>query len=210
MSGWFWLAATFLLWALFHSITAARPVKQWAQRVLGERAYAGFYRLAYNAVAVLTFLPVLYVLATRVPSTVIWPVPFPWAWLFLAVQAAGLLGLVITLLYTDVWSFLGLRQLWRYLRGEPDPDQPGAFVVAGPYAFVRHPLYLFSMLVIWFPPVLTVNLLVFNLLATLYFWLGSLHEERRLMAEFGDAYRQYQRTVPPFLPWPRPGARFSR
>jgi protein-S-isoprenylcysteine O-methyltransferase Ste14 len=66
------------------------------------------------------------------------------------------------------------------------------------------------MLVIWFPPVLTVNLLVFNLLATLYFWLGSLHEERRLMAEFGDAYRQYQRTVPPFLPWPRPGARFSR
>ncbi len=210
MSGWLWLAVTFLLWALFHSITAARPVKRWARRVLGERAYAGFYRLVYNAVAVLTFLPVLYVLATRVPSTVIWSVPFPWAWLFLAVQAAGLLGLVIAVLYTDVLSFLGLRQIWRYLRGAPDPDPPANFVTGGPYGLVRHPLYLFSMLALWFPPVLTLNLLVFNLLATLYFWLGSLHEERRLMAEFGDGYRHYQQTVPSFLPWPRPDARFSR
>lgn len=204
MSGWFWLATTFLLWALFHSLTAARPVKRRMQRSLGERAYAGFYRLAYNVVAVLTFLPVLYVLATRVPSTVIWPVPFPWAWLLLAVQAIGLIGLVVTLFYTDALSFAGLRQAWRFLRGEPDPDPPNAFVTAGPYALVRHPLYLFSLLVIWFPPVLTVNVLVFNLLATFYFWLGSLHEERRLLAEFGDVYRRYQRTVPPFLPWPRP------
>jgi protein-S-isoprenylcysteine O-methyltransferase Ste14 len=204
MAGWLWLAATFLLWALFHSVTAARPFKRWMQGVLGERAYAGLYRLVYNVVAVLTFVPVLYVLAVYVPATVIWRAPFPWAWVMLLIQALGVLGLLISLLQTDALSFLGLRQAWRYLRGAQAPQPPGALVTGGPYALVRHPLYLFSLLALWFTPLLTLNLLIFNLLATLYFWLGSLHEERRLLAEFGDVYRQYQMKVPALLPWPRP------
>jgi methanethiol S-methyltransferase len=203
MSGWWWLAITFVGWALFHSITASRAAKDWIRRTIGRRAYAGFYRFVYNVIAVLTFLPVLYVLAFLVPATVLWRVPLPWGWLMIGVQVVGLGGLIVSLLFTGPFSFLGLSQVWRYLQGAPDPDPPSAFISSGPYALVRHPLYLFSLLVIWFTPLLTLNLLAFNLLATLYFWLGAIHEERRLAVAFGPQYRRYQRTVPFLLPWPR-------
>ncbi|MDT8307227.1 MAG: isoprenylcysteine carboxylmethyltransferase family protein [Anaerolineae bacterium] len=207
INGWILLAVTFIVWALLHSLTAARPVKRGVRRAVGERAYAGFYRFAYNVISVLSFVPVLFVLFVYVPATVIWRVPPPWAWTMVAVQGVGLLGLATSLLYTDPFRFLGLRQVWRYLQGVPDPDPTGPFIDSGPYALVRHPLYLFSLLVLWFTPLLTLNLLLFSVLATLYFWVGARHEERRLLAEFGRQYRHYQRKVPFFLPWPRPSRR---
>jgi protein-S-isoprenylcysteine O-methyltransferase Ste14 len=42
---------------------------------------------------------------------------------------------------------------------------------------------------------------------TLYIYIGSIFEERRLIAEFGEAYREYQRSVPRLIP--RPGRRWS-
>jgi protein-S-isoprenylcysteine O-methyltransferase Ste14 len=47
---------------------------------------------------------------------------------------------------------------------------------------------------------MTVNLLAFNILSTLYFYLGALHEERSLREEFGQEYEEYRRKVPMFLP----------
>ena len=37
--------------------------------------------------------------------------------------------------------------------------------------------------------------------ASAYFWLGSRYEERRLVARYGDAYRDYRNRVPAFIPW---------
>jgi protein-S-isoprenylcysteine O-methyltransferase Ste14 len=47
---------------------------------------------------------------------------------------------------------------------------------------------------------MTTNLLTTYLLFTLYFYFGSVFEERRLLAEFGEAYQDYQRRVPRFIP----------
>jgi len=178
-------------------------VKGWVRHKVGRRAYDGFYRLAYNLFSVLSILPLLYLLATQIPAAVLWRVPAPLSFLFGAVQVVGLAGLALSLLQTDVLGFAGVRQALRYLRGAQEPDPPGAFVRSGAYALVRHPLYLFSMLLLWFTPLMTVNALLFDLLATIYFLLGAIHEERRLLAEFGEAYRTYRREVPAFLPWPR-------
>jgi methanethiol S-methyltransferase len=195
-----WIVGAFIAWSLLHSLTAARRVKAWVRARWGQRAYDGFYRLVYNLVSVLTILPLLYLLATRAPSTVLWRVRWPWQLLFLLVQGLGLLGLIASLLQTDVWRFVGVRQVLRYLQGEEKPDPPARFVASGTYGLVRHPLYLFSMLVIWFTPLMTVGTLLFNILASVYFWVGSWHEERRLEREFGEAYRAYRRKVPGFLP----------
>ncbi len=195
--------AAFLLWALVHSLTAARQVKTWVRAKIGRRAYDGFYRLAYNAFSVLSILPLLYLLATRVPSSVLWRVRSPFSWLFGGVQFAGLIGLAVSLWQTDVWRFAGIKQALRYLQGADDPDPPGDFVQSGAYRLVRHPLYLFSMLLIWFTPIMTLNTLLFNVLASVYFLLGAIHEERRLLAEFGDVYQNYRENVPGFLPWRR-------
>jgi hypothetical protein len=46
---------------------------------------------------------------------------------------------------------------------------------------------------------MTRNLAVFSALATAYFWIGSWHEERRLLATYGDAYRRYASGGVPFF-----------
>jgi len=47
---------------------------------------------------------------------------------------------------------------------------------------------------------MTESLLAFNVLATIYFYLGARHEERSLKAEYGGTYEKYKRRVPMFLP----------
>jgi protein-S-isoprenylcysteine O-methyltransferase Ste14 len=75
-----------------------------------------------------------------------------------------------------------------------------SFVVKGPYRWVRHPLYLFMTLMIWSCPDLTADRLLFNGLWTVWIVIGSILEERDLVLEFGDVYREYQQTVPMFIP----------
>ncbi len=168
----------------------------------GERVYQGWYRLIYNIVSVVSILPVLAALAITVPPRTVWIIPAPWSYFALAVRLLALLGLGFSLWQTDIWSFLGLRQLVRYLRGEPFPAVQEQFVSKGTYAWVRHPLYFFSMLFIWFNPVMTLSSLLFNLLSTLYFGIGSVYEEQRLRTTFGLRYEEYRSKVPRFLPWP--------
>jgi protein-S-isoprenylcysteine O-methyltransferase Ste14 len=45
-----------------------------------------------------------------------------------------------------------------------------------------------------------MDALLFNMLVTLYFWMGSRYEEHRLAALFGQPYREYQMRVPYLLP----------
>lgn len=107
----------------------------------------------------------------------------------------ALLGLGVSFLQTGVLHFLGLAQLLAQ-----QPGESGSLNVGGFYAWMRHPLYTFSLLFLWLTPAMTTNLLTAYLLFTLYFYLGSIFEERRLLAEFGDTYRDYQRRVPRLIP----------
>lgn len=136
-------ALVFALWAVVHSLTADARVKTAVRARIGERAYAGLYRLGYNLFSLLTILPVLWVLARRVPGTELWRLPAAYAWLALLLQLLGLVGLLLSLLQTDVWQFVGLRQALNYLRGAPHLLPPPRLVTTGAYAFVRHPLYFF-------------------------------------------------------------------
>jgi protein-S-isoprenylcysteine O-methyltransferase Ste14 len=54
---------------------------------------------------------------------------------------------------------------------------------------------------------MSVNLLTVYILFTIYFYVGSIHEETRLLAEFGANYRDYQQRVPRLLPLP--GRRYN-
>lgn len=193
---------SFVFWALIHSLTAGPAAKERFRARFGERAYQGWYRIIYNLFSLLSILPVLYALARVVPAQTLWILPAPWSILAQGLRVVALIGLGLSLWQTDVWSFLGLRQAARFLRGEDEPAAGERFVASGTYAWTRHPLYLFSMLFIWFNPVMTLSSFTFNLLATLYFGIGSIYEERRLLAAFGEQYASYQVQVSRFLPWP--------
>jgi protein-S-isoprenylcysteine O-methyltransferase Ste14 len=190
----------FAAWSVLHSLTASLGFKTLVRRRIGQRAYDGLYRLLYNLTSFLTFLPVLYLGAVILPRGVVWRIPVPVNLLFFFLQAVGILGLLLSLLQTDLLRFAGLGQAVRYLQGASDLDPPARLVTSGTYALVRHPLYAFSLLFLWFTPLMTWSMLIFNVGATLYFWIGSIYEERRLLAAFGDAYRAYKKEVPRLLP----------
>ena len=195
----------FVLWMIVHSVTAASGTKTWFRSTFGERAYAGLYRGLYNLVSLLTFLPVYYLLKTQIPQRLLWEIPYPWRWLTIGVQLLALIGLGVSLWQTDVWSFIGLRQAARFINGESQPEVEPRFVNSGTYRWMRHPLYFFSMLFLWLNPVMMLDSFVFIVLATLYFWIGSVYEERRLERLFGVDYQAYQMRVPRMIPyrWPQ-------
>lgn len=76
-------------------------------------------------------------------------------------------------------------------------------VTAGPYAFVRHPIYtgMFGMLL---ATALTYSHWLGLLLGVIVFWLGTIirvrSEERLLRAAFGAEFAAYAQRVPAVLP----------
>lgn len=191
------LIAIFLAgYAVLHSLLATIAVKNWVRRMFGP-GVDRWYRLVYNIIAVVTLLPLVPMLVW-LPDITLYKVPLPWRWVMVAGQAAALGGLMVSLLQTGVLHFLGLRQLIA-----ERPVENGVLSVQGFYGWVRHPLYFFSSLLLWLTPVMTVNWLTICIIFTLYFYLGSFLEERRLLAEFGPAYRVYQQRVSRFIPWRR-------
>jgi protein-S-isoprenylcysteine O-methyltransferase Ste14 len=121
-------------------------------------------------------------------------------------------GFTLAALALFIWGFrslrsfdpLGIRPLTGHLRSKP--SQPCPFAVRGAYRLVRHPLYLAIIVLFWSNPDLTADRLLFDGLWTAWIVLGTLLEERDLVAELGDVYRSYRRSVPMLIPLPRPRA----
>jgi protein-S-isoprenylcysteine O-methyltransferase Ste14 len=184
-----------IAYGILHSLLASPWAKYRARKTFGPNADK-FYRLLYNAIGVITLLPVLVTLAMK-PGDILYRLSWPWVVLAFAGQGAALLLLAIGLLQTDLWHFLGLRQIL-----QPQTSAEPTLVVTGLYRWVRHPLYTLGLVFLWLTPVMTSSLLVFNLGMSVYIYVGSIFEERRLRDEFGLAYADYQRRVPRLLPQP--------
>jgi protein-S-isoprenylcysteine O-methyltransferase Ste14 len=186
------IALTVVAYGVLHSLLASSAVKLWFRNRLGARVDR-FYRLAYNSFAIISFLPTFALLVWQ-PGILLYRLGPPWAALAMAGQVLSTVLLVIGFLQTDVRSFLGLRQLTAEREHTPH------LVVRGLYHWVRHPLYTAGLFLIWLTPVMTSGVLAFNLMLTLYVVVGSRLEERRLVAEFGVAYEEYQHRVPSLFP----------
>ncbi len=81
------LALSVLIWGVIHSLLASMGAKEWASRRLGEPGRR-YYRLAYNVFSVISFLPILWLMAI-LPDRVIYRIPAPWVYLSLVGQFAG-------------------------------------------------------------------------------------------------------------------------
>ncbi len=187
------------LWGGLHSWLASFSAKRLARRVFGP-GIDRYYRLIFVLIAVVTLLLILALVAF-LPSRSLWVIPSPWLYLTLAIQFLALVLLVATLLDTDLMAFAGVRQALR-----PNQKHTDQLVVSGFYRFVRHPLYFFSIILFWLYPFMTDLTLAFILAATLYFMIGTIPEERKLLATFGEAYEKYRQEVP----WMVPGTQFKK
>ena len=113
------------------------------------------------------------------------------------------LGWTITLLATFMlnhFHLFGLQQSFR-----PEEPDAGSKVFKTPlfYSLVRHPIQTGVVIAMLATPDLTAGraLLAVGMIA--YVVIGLYFEERDLVAEFGDTYRDYRKRVPALFPSPR-------
>jgi methanethiol S-methyltransferase len=195
--------------ALLHSALASRTAKSMAASTFGARRRDGLYRAFFiTQASVATAALALYL--RRLPDRELYAVRGPAATLMRAGQAAGLLLMLDAVRRVGVLPITGASSLMRFTRSDdpvpaepeaqgPALDEHGRLKVGGPFLRSRHPLNLAPLPILWLNPRMTRNLAVFNAIATAYFWIGSFHEERRLLAAYGDAYRPYASGTVPFF-----------
>jgi len=189
-----WIILAIALWGFFHSFNASFGVKDFCRRTLGE-GFMKYYRLAFNTFAVITFLPIVLLLAAQ-PGEELYRVPAPWSYVMIAGQVFFAGCLLVAVIQFGVLYFIGLRQL-------AAQSQPRELVTSGLYAYVRHPFYTFFILFLWLTPVMTTSLLVVCLGLSLYIQVGIYFEERKLLREFGDPYARYRAVTPALFPTPK-------
>jgi protein-S-isoprenylcysteine O-methyltransferase Ste14 len=186
----------FFVYAAGHSIMASKWFKQIAAFFL-DKVYDRYYRLIFNAGGVITLLPILAMVALF-PDRTLYSILFPWSMLNFAVQGAAALVLLVSLLQTGAAEFLGISQVFA-----PKAANEPKLVVRGFYKYMRHPLYTASMVFLWATPYLTQNILALNVGISLYFFVGTIFEERKLVKDFGEDYLAYKRETARFIPDPR-------
>ena len=187
------------LFAVQHSGMARPGFKRWLTRWLPRPIERSTYVLL-SSVA----LGLLFWLWQPVGGT-IWTIDGIGRTLLYGLFAAGWLTVLGSTFLIDHFDLFGLRQVYLYLRRRD--DTPLRFRTPGPYAVVRHPLYVGWLSVMWATPTMTAAHLLFAGLTTAYILVAIDLEERDLVDHFGAAYRDYQERVPMLVPRPRPRPR---
>ncbi|MDP1524467.1 MAG: hypothetical protein Q8M20_01530 [Rhodocyclaceae bacterium] len=190
-----WLALGWIAYAALHSLLAALSVKAWVSH--HYPAFAPYYRLSFNALAILLILPLVWA-TYAIPGEWLWRWSGLWTWLANGLALAALGGFLISTGSYDMGEFLGLRA-WREKRS--DAVEHDGFRISTLHRFVRHPWYALALVLIWTRD-MNAPLLLSASAITLYLILGSWLEERKLEAHFGRAYRDYKKKVPGLIPLP--------
>jgi protein-S-isoprenylcysteine O-methyltransferase Ste14 len=146
----------------------------------------------------------LVLLPSRVLEWTGVPRPSPIGWFQVIGAAITLFGAALAL--WCIWTFAVIG------RGTPAPfDPPRKLVVAGPYAYVRNPMYLGADLALagaaTFYETVTLWVFLLGFLAATHLFV-ILYEEPTLKDLFGESYGEYSARVNRWIPrWPRGHAR---
>ncbi len=189
-----WDSALCLVFFLQHSGMIRRPFRRWMGKAVPIHYHGAVYTLASGAALVL--------LSTCwQPSRVdVMDLDGSVRWLTRGLILSAFAGILWCFRSLGGFDAFGAQAVISQAKGAAPPS--ASLSIRGPYRWVRHPIYFFGLVVFWARLVLPLDWLLFNVLFTVWFVIGSVFEERDLVAEFGDAYRAYQRTVPMLLPWP--------
>jgi methanethiol S-methyltransferase len=167
------------IFAFHHSLFARERVKEW----MGRRVAPSLLRSVYVWIA--SLLLMLVCLLWRPIGGEIYRAT---GLLAIALAAVQLVGLGITARSAariDPLELAGIR---------PSAQTQG-LQVSGPYHWVRHPLYLGWVLMVFGTAHLTGDRLAFAAITTLYLAVAIPWEERSLRRSFGEAYARYMRDV---------------
>ena len=193
------IISAFTGFAVLHSFFSLNSVKDWFRRQWPS--FFAFYRLTFNVLQTLIFL-IMFLLLPR-PQETIWHLEGWHMILMRMLQLFSFGGLVFTLRDFSSSEFTGLAAVRRFLKvnHRPEADEHYTLNTSGMYAVSRHPLYLFTVLLVLFEPHMTLFKALFLGWLILYFYIGSYFEERRLVKRFGNRYIRYRHRVSRILPF---------
>jgi protein-S-isoprenylcysteine O-methyltransferase Ste14 len=190
------LALLWTGWCVLHSAMICVPVIDYL-RARFKKGFR-FYRLFFNLVALATMTPIaLYERSINGG----WGFWWQGSWVVFQIL---LLMVAFFLFFSgarhyDFFQFLGIRQI---REGVSRTSLTGndKLNTRGILGMIRHPWYAGAILVVWARG-LTPAALITNIILTVYLILGTYLEERKLVMEYGEQYRAYQRRVPMFIPY---------
>ena len=110
-----------------------------------------------------------------------------------------------SMLYSIHLTGLGFQTGWtQWMHWYQHKKMPRRdFVPRGAYRFLRHPVYLSFLGLIWFTPTMTLDHAVLTGIWTVYIGVGSVLKDRRIAFYLGEQYLSYMRMVSgyPLMPF---------
>jgi protein-S-isoprenylcysteine O-methyltransferase Ste14 len=188
-----WDGLLSILFFIQHSGMIRTSFRTWLSSIIPSHYHPATYAIA-SGIALTAA-----VLLWQASQTVLYQAEGLLRWLARSISLFAVVGFSWGVRALGKFDAFGTGPIKAYLRGRP--LQAPNVVVRGPYLWVRHPLYFFMLVLIWSFPDVSLDRLLFNVLWTLWTVLGAYLEEKDLVAEFGDQYRHYQKTVPMLFPW---------
>lgn len=190
----------FAVFGFSHSLLASKVTKEFIRKRFGNKI--AFYRLGYNIVSILVFLLVWEFVPH--PDIVVYDFPYPYDIIIFILQTLSLFGIIWAVSVVELGEFIGIAQIQRYYLGiynEKELDEKSTFHIRGAYRISRHPIYFFFILFLGFRPTMDLFYITAYFCFVVYFYLGSVYEEKKLLEKFGEKYALYQQIVPRIIPY---------
>lgn len=190
------LSISLIAWSFLHSALISTRFLSLIETRIGRGKR--FYRMGYNIFSMATFLPII-LFSILIKSEYI----FIWTG-YLQILRGIIIFFALYLFYAgarnyDGLQFLGIRQV-RNNSNQKSLTGDGNLNMSGILKLIRHPWYAGTILILWVRNI-DISALIVGIILTLYLIIGAYLEERKLVLEFGEQYRLYQKNVSMFFPF---------
>ncbi len=186
-----WLIAGWVQFSVFHSVFAALWFKNYFKNLMGSSFK--YYRPLYSLFATLSLFLAVY-FHIKAPAGYVFEKSIG---LKIASSVLGVTGLLM--------MYVSGRKYFMHISGLDVFFQSNAknkLEQDGLHKLIRHPLYTGTLFFVWsiflWQPFIKNGMSA--ALITIYVYIGTYFEEKKLVLEFGKQYELYKKQVPMFFP----------
>jgi methanethiol S-methyltransferase len=189
-----------LLWTGYctlHSYLISIRVTNTMKHQLGK--YYAFYRLFYVFISTVLLIPIFSYVSQTDQHVIITYGPILNFSRYVLISGSFFVFFWAFFIDYDFLSFVGIRQILN-LGKNGKTIHSIELKRKGLLGIIRHPMYLAAIILLWCMT-FKVSDIVANIVLTIYFIIGTMLEEKKLVLEFGDCYIKYQQEVPMLIPF---------
>ncbi len=190
---WGVTGAIWIGWCVIHSLLNSEgPIR--ATGLLDSKI-GRYFRLLYSITAVFTLLLANYITPNS-PEFEVWRFQGLAFIIKVLIWAIAIIMFYLTFKFFNLWHFLGLSAIGLSRRNR---DSQKKLITWGIYGVVRHPQFCAGLVILWVRNLTDTDLII-NIVLSIYLIIGGRIEEKRLLRIYGNAYSDYMKMVPGFIP----------